>query len=103
VACIVPKERIGVKMLSSTAAPAGFTRSSLVPRGIGIVGCLAVAVIHIVDQGGLPGSKGPEYIHGISPRYTFLILGIPPLAMLRFPGERDKSSNLQTDYGEELL
>jgi hypothetical protein len=44
-------------MLSSTAAPAGFTRSSLVPRGIGIVGCLAVAVIHIVDQGGLPESK----------------------------------------------
>jgi hypothetical protein len=33
----------------------------------------------------------------------FLILGIPPSAMLRFPGERDESSNWQTDYGKELL
>jgi hypothetical protein len=47
-----------MEMLSSTAAPGWLTRTSLVPRGIGIVGCLAVAVIHVIDQGGLPGSKG---------------------------------------------
>jgi hypothetical protein len=95
-----------MEMLSSTAAPGWLTRTSLAPRGIGIVGCLAVAVIHVIDQGGLPGSKGPEYIQrhrklgrttcpsqprrrgrltvsrrdspgGISPRCTFLILDTP--------------------------
>lgn len=29
---------------------------------IGAVGCLAVTVIHVTDQGGLPGSKTPEYV-----------------------------------------
>jgi hypothetical protein len=29
---------------------------------IGAVGCLAVTVIHVMDQGGLPGSKTPEYV-----------------------------------------
>jgi hypothetical protein len=36
--------------------------SSLVARIVGVVGCLAVAAIHIIDQGGLPGTKGPEYV-----------------------------------------
>lgn len=26
------------------------------------MGCLAVAAIHVLDQGGVPGTKGPEYI-----------------------------------------
>jgi len=29
---------------------------------VGVVGCLAVAVIHVIDQGGVPGTKGPEYV-----------------------------------------
>ncbi|MBV9143790.1 MAG: hypothetical protein JO115_23215 [Pseudonocardiales bacterium] len=36
--------------------------SSLVVRVVGLVGCLAVAAIHVIDQGGVPGSKDPEYI-----------------------------------------
>jgi hypothetical protein len=28
----------------------------------GVVGCLVVAAIHVIDQGGVPGTKGPEYI-----------------------------------------
>jgi hypothetical protein len=36
--------------------------SSLVVRVLGIVGCLAVAAIHVIDQGGLPGAKDPEYV-----------------------------------------
>jgi hypothetical protein len=35
---------------------------SLVVRVVGLVGCLAVAAIHVLDQGGVPGSKGPEYV-----------------------------------------
>ncbi|MBV9160657.1 MAG: hypothetical protein JO281_03665 [Pseudonocardiales bacterium] len=38
------------------------TSNSVVARIIGIVGCLAVAMIHIIDQGGLLGSKNPEYV-----------------------------------------
>ncbi|MGH3671361.1 MAG: hypothetical protein ACRDSH_12110 [Pseudonocardiaceae bacterium] len=29
---------------------------------VGALGCLAVTVIHVTDQGSLPGSKGPEYV-----------------------------------------
>jgi hypothetical protein len=29
---------------------------------VGVVGCLAVAAIHVIDQGGVPGTKGPEYV-----------------------------------------
>jgi hypothetical protein len=36
--------------------------SSLVARIVGVVGCLAVAAIHVIDQGGIPGTKGPEYV-----------------------------------------
>jgi hypothetical protein len=36
--------------------------SSLVARMVGVVGCLAVAAIHVIDQGGVPGTKGPEYV-----------------------------------------
>jgi hypothetical protein len=49
-------------MLQPTAAPAHAARSSLVLRLAGLVGCLAVAAIHIIDQGGVPGSKSPDYI-----------------------------------------
>ncbi|MGH3810472.1 MAG: hypothetical protein ACRDRU_28400, partial [Pseudonocardiaceae bacterium] len=31
-------------------------------RAVGVAGCLAVAAIHIIDQGGVPGSKEPEYV-----------------------------------------
>ncbi|MGH3550909.1 MAG: hypothetical protein ACRDQU_22865 [Pseudonocardiaceae bacterium] len=36
--------------------------SSLVARMVGVVGCLAVAAIHVLDQGGMPGTKGPDYV-----------------------------------------
>lgn len=38
------------------------TGSSLIARMVGVVGCLAVAAIHVIDQGGVPGTKGPEYV-----------------------------------------
>lgn len=48
--------------MSSPAAPRWFAGSSVIPRGVGVLGCLAVAAIHVIDQGGLPGRKGPEYV-----------------------------------------
>jgi hypothetical protein len=38
-------------------------------RILGAVLCLAVAAIHVKDQGGIPGSEDPAYIH-----YLFLAL-----------------------------
>jgi hypothetical protein len=37
------------------------TRSPLL-QGVGALLCLIVAAIHVVDQSGFPGSKGPGYI-----------------------------------------
>jgi hypothetical protein len=31
-------------------------------RVVGILGCLAVTAIHVIDQNGLPGSESPEYV-----------------------------------------
>lgn len=44
--------------------PADQTRraSGLMPRLAGAVLCLAVAAIHVIDQGGIPGSKTPAYV-----------------------------------------
>lgn len=48
-------------MLQSTTAP-GRAGTSLILRAVGAVGCLAVAAIHIIDQGGVPGLKDPDYV-----------------------------------------
>lgn len=46
----------GMEMFQSAAADRA-VGSSLVLRVIGLLGCLAVAAIHVIDQGGVPGSK----------------------------------------------
>jgi hypothetical protein len=48
-------------MLQSTTAP-GRAVSSVIARAVGAVGCLAVAAIHVIDQGGVPGFKDPGYV-----------------------------------------
>lgn len=48
-------------MLQSATAP-GRATSSVIARAVGTVGCLAVTAIHIIDQGGVPGSKDPGYV-----------------------------------------
>ena len=50
-----------------TMAPAGLTSPSTlrVPVALAAVAavlCVAVALIHLIDQGGMPGSKDPSYI-----------------------------------------
>lgn len=48
-------------MLQSTTAHSR-AGTSVILRALGIVGCLAVAAIHVIDQGGVPGLKDPEYV-----------------------------------------
>jgi hypothetical protein len=48
-------------MLQSTTAP-GRAGTSVIIRAGGALGCLAIAAIHIIDQGGVPGTKDPEYV-----------------------------------------
>jgi hypothetical protein len=55
-------ERISVSMVRTTTAPGPATGRSVIPQALGVVGCLAVTAIHIIDQGGVPGLKEPEYI-----------------------------------------
>jgi hypothetical protein len=61
--CAPARERISVSMVrTTTTASALAADRSVIPRAIGVVGCLAVTAIHIIDQGGVPGLKEPEYI-----------------------------------------
>lgn len=54
--------------------------SSLIARIVGVIGCLAIAAIHVIDQGGLPGMKDPEYVQAL---YYFLeAAGVVAAALL---------------------
>ena len=52
----------------------------MIPRAIGVVGCLAVAAIHIIDQGGVPGLKDPEYVRVLY--YVLEAAGVVAAALL---------------------
>ena len=67
-------------MLQSTVAPGQAVGSSVVPRAVGIVGCLAVAAIHVIDQGGVPGSKDPGYVQILY--YLLEVAGVVAAALL---------------------
>jgi hypothetical protein len=49
-------------MTQSTITSGRIGGGSLVSRTVGVAGCLAVGAIHIIDQGGVPGSKEPKYV-----------------------------------------
>jgi hypothetical protein len=75
-----PREEIGVGMPQSTTDSGGTAGNSLVARILGGLGCLAVAAIHVIDQGGLPGSKGPEYVQIMY--YALEVAGVVVAALL---------------------
>lgn len=52
----------------------------MVARMGGVVGCLAVAAIHVIDQGGVPGTKGPEYVQFMY--YALEAAGVVSAALL---------------------
>ncbi len=47
---------------------------------LGVVGCLAVAAIHVIDQGGVPGTKDPEYVQNLY--YALEVAGVLAAALL---------------------
>jgi hypothetical protein len=52
----------------------------MIARLVGVVGCLAVAAIHVIDQGGVPGTKGPEYVQLLY--YALEVAGVLVAALL---------------------
>jgi len=66
--------------LPSAAGAAVGARGSLVLRVLGVIGCLAVAAIHVLDQGGLPGTKDPQYVQVMY--YALEAAGVVAAALL---------------------
>lgn len=66
--------------LPSAAGAAVRAPGSLVLRTLGIIGCLAVAAIHVIDQGGLPGTKDPQYVQMMY--YALEAAGVVAAALL---------------------
>ncbi|MBV8541685.1 MAG: hypothetical protein JO063_02225 [Pseudonocardiales bacterium] len=67
-------------MPQSTAGPGRAVSDGLLVRAVGFLGCLAVAAIHVIDQGGVPGSKGPEYVQILY--YVLEVAGVVAAALL---------------------
>ncbi|MDQ2881708.1 MAG: hypothetical protein M3Y48_10875 [Actinomycetota bacterium] len=44
------------------------------------MGCLAVAAIHVLDQGGMPGTKGPDYVQVMY--YALEVAGVVAAVLL---------------------
>jgi hypothetical protein len=65
---------------TTTSAPGLATARSVISQFIGAVGCLAVAAIHIIDQGGVPGIKDPEYIRDLY--YVLEVAAVVAAALL---------------------
>jgi hypothetical protein len=73
-------------MAQSTAGSGGAVGSSLVARMVGVLGCLAVVAIHVLDQGGVPGSKGPGYVQILY--YALEVAGVVVAVLLLVNQER---------------
>jgi len=69
-----------VETLPSAAGAAVRAPGSLVLRMLGVIGCLAVAAIHVIDQGGLPGTKDPQYVQMMY--YALEAAGVVAAALL---------------------
>jgi hypothetical protein len=64
-------------------APAPTRDHALAPPTLRLLGaalCLGVTAVHIVDQGGLPGTKTPDYVQGLY--YTLELGGVLTAAAL---------------------
>jgi hypothetical protein len=77
---VPPWDNDAMETLPSVASAAVRARGSLVLRVLGVIGCLAVAVIHVMDQGGLPGTKDPQYVQMLY--YALEAAGVVAAALL---------------------
>ncbi|MFI1865308.1 hypothetical protein [Streptomyces jumonjinensis] len=55
-------------------------------RSLGALLCLAVVAVHVVDQGGVPGSKTPQYVAVLY--YALEIAGVLTAVLLVARGTR---------------
>lgn len=69
-----------METLPPAAGAARTARGSLLFRVFGVMGCLAVAAIHVIDQGGLPGTKDPQYVQVLY--YALEAAGVIAAALL---------------------
>jgi hypothetical protein len=69
-----------METLPSAAGTAYAARGRLLLRVLGVLGCLAVAAIHVLDQGGLPGAKDPQYV--LTLYYALEAAGVAAAALL---------------------
>jgi xanthine/uracil permease len=74
------RQGIGVGRPQLAAGSGRAIESSLVARIVGVVACLAVAAIHVIDQGGVPGAKDPEYVQILY--YALEVAGVVVAALL---------------------
>lgn len=63
-----------------TTTPGLITGRNVIPQAFGVAGCLAVAAIHMIDQGGVPGHKEPEYVQVLY--YVLEAAGVVVAALL---------------------
>jgi hypothetical protein len=69
-----------METLPPAAGAAVTAGGSLLLRALGVIGCLAVAAIHVIDQGGLPGTKDPQYVQMLY--YALEAAGVAAAALL---------------------
>jgi hypothetical protein len=69
-----------METLPPAAGAVQAARGSLLLRVLGVIGCLAVAGIHVIDQGGLPGTKDPHYVQILY--YALEAAGVAAAALL---------------------
>ena len=75
-----PRDTELMETVAVGAGAAVAARGGLVLRVLGVIGCLAVAVIHVIDQGGLPGTKDPYYVQIMY--YALEAAGVAAAALL---------------------
>ena len=75
-----PRDTEVMETVSVAAGAAVAARGNLLLRVLGVIGCLAVAAIHVLDQGGLPGTKDPQYVQIMY--YALEAAGVAAAALL---------------------
>jgi len=77
---VQPRDTELMETIPVGADAAVAARGGLFLRVLGVIGCLAVATIHVIDQGGLPGTKDPQYVQIMY--YALEAAGVAAAALL---------------------
>jgi hypothetical protein len=77
---VQPRDTELMETVQVGAGAAVAARGGLLLRVLGVIGCLAVVAIHVIDQGGLPGMKDPHYVQIMY--YALEAAGVAAAALL---------------------